>query len=524
MAIVHTPGIKPPLWGIRPEQVAPEWEWVFSKQADLFTLMPFWLGGGEPRAYYRGVIPEGTTVEGNPTWAVSENGLLFTLDGTGDRLLLDRLIPAGSDLTVIHETTPADQAEGMLFYYSDGTSDPDYNGFGTGIGTSILEIHTSHISDGKVRWFVQDGTGGTGQQANVDSANAAAIGESIVIAGRKSGDDIRLYINGVDEGGDTAGGGGFAGRTPTITRFGTTGSNHAGRHYAGDVSICWVFLSALTGIQIQQLSADIYGPLRPDFRIIGRAPAAGGQTISVGLATETDTAFGISIVKTAPVGLAQEADTALAIIVAKAVTAALAQETDTGLGVSHSRALALALALETDSALALTIAKNLAVALAQETDTAFPVSSGSVIAVGLAQEADTALAVAFSRALQVGLASESDTALAAQALRTIGIGLALEMDSALAATHSRGAAVGLALETDSAFALSILKELAVGLATETDSAFAVVIIGGTQLDFVSIEDVAMTIPGVVGVQLLSPTLAVVTFTVPNVTNVSLIPD
>lgn len=184
------------------------------------------------------------------------------------------------------------------------------------------------------------------------------------------------------------------------------------------------------------------------------AAAAGGQTIPVGQVTETD--------------LAQ------AVGVAKSKTIGLAAETDSAFGVSSVTAIPVGLATENDSAFAVATAKSKAVGLVLEADSAFEVTANRAHAVGLATESDSALAVTRTSGIPVGQAVENDSVFAVSAAKSRSAGLATESDSAFAVTADRAHQVGLAVENDSAFDIGHFRVKEIGLATETDQAFAVI--------------------------------------------------
>ena len=104
--------------------------------------------------------------------------------------------------------------------------------------------------------------------------------------------------------------------------------------------------------------------------VVNLNPPSSGTVINAGLATETDTALGISFSFGLQPGLAVETDSALAVTVVKTYPVLLTTESDTALITSFLFAPQANLAVETDSALAITIAKVVTVGLATETDTA----------------------------------------------------------------------------------------------------------------------------------------------------------
>lgn len=140
--------------------------------------------------------------------------------------------------------------------------------------------------------------------------------------------------------------------------------------------------------------------------------SAGGTTITVGLATETDSAFAATGLKTRSIGLATSNESALAASLFKTLTVGLATEADSALAATHTRTIPIGLATETDSALALVLAKTISVGLATSNESALPVTINRTLAVGLALETDSALAATWSKLVQIGLAVETDTALA----------------------------------------------------------------------------------------------------------------
>lgn len=212
---------------------------------------------------------------------------------------------------------------------------------------------------------------------------------------------------------------------------------------------------------------------------------AGGQVITVGLASETDSVLAVGKLKAITVGLVTETDTALTVGRLKTVAIGLVSETDTGLAVGRLKTAAIGLATETDSALALVSGQTVAVGLVSEmdkamllarilglpaeADTGLSITRLKSLAVGLALETDTALVVAVGRTIAVGLPSETNTALVTGRLKARTLGLVSEADSALVVMAERAVAVGIAAETDSALSAGPLRIKVVGLAIEESS-------------------------------------------------------
>jgi len=224
----------------------------------------------------------------------------------------------------------------------------------------------------------------------------------------------------------------------------------------------------LSAAEHRLLTDDPFGLIRPMRQYTPWAvPEVGeGQTIDVGLATETDTAFAISWTKTMVVGLAEDTETAFAVTWAKAMDIGLASDTETAFPVVADKAYDQGLASETDTAFPVDWSKVYVLGLASETDTAFPIIWGAVYTMGLASETDTAFAITWAKAMVIGLASDTETA--------------------FSVTAEKGYSIGLATETDTGFATTWAKAMVLGLATETDTAFPVTAVGGTLVELAGV--------------------------------------
>lgn len=179
--------------------------------------------------------------------------------------------------------------------------------------------------------------------------------------------------------------------------------------------------------------------------------ASAGQTISVGLSAETDSAFSIAHKKSKAAGLCTETDSVFAVTKAKRKAVGLNTEADTALGLAKLKRTGLGLCTETDSALQLGQRQLIAVGLASETDSALAVAKRKARAVGICIETATAFAHTWRKVKAIGLSSEADTALAARAVRRYAMGLTSETDSAFALVRKKARAIGLCTESDSAF-------------------------------------------------------------------------
>jgi hypothetical protein len=194
-------------------------------------------------------------------------------------------------------------------------------------------------------------------------------------------------------------------------------------------------------------------------------------TTAVGLDTETDTALGITRLKTVSVGLASGTNTALSVSPVKVVAVGLASATNTALALTAAKVKAVGLTSETETALPITALKTRAVGLNAETDSAQSVGAFRVTAAGLALESDEALALDKAKERAAGLNSETDTALSIAPVKVVVLGQPSETDAALDVFRPGMIEnVGLATGTNTALPVTALKTRAVGLTSEIDTA------------------------------------------------------
>jgi hypothetical protein len=153
-----------------------------------------------------------------------------------------------------------------------------------------------------------------------------------------------------------------------------------------------------------------------NLRIVGVAPAisvgtgGGAHVVSVGQASETDTAQAITRRKTVTVGQATETDTAQPITRVKSKLLGQPSETDTSQPMVFATSQAVVQATETDSAQPITRRKTKTIGQASETDTAQPVSvNPKRRLIGQASEADTAQTISPAVVTLVLLTPADDT-------------------------------------------------------------------------------------------------------------------
>lgn len=508
MAQVLSPGgVKPKPWRVRKDRVAEEWQWWWDRalQRPEATVIPAAWWGQPPHDlidYRTGELGE----FGSDVSEAGDGPFGAQADFQGGASAFDNYIRW--DRTGI-DNDPVTLASLFLINVP--------NDFSTFVGLNVEENDTNKgvhvgLENGPLAAVVP-GAGGP-----IVTSITPSTGVWYFAAGTYDRSTLRLFVRNMETGALTS-----ASTTDTfdpidgdLWGFGQTKIDDAAVKHDGLMAGGWILGSALSENDLKRWSRDPFGPFRPARRTVVSVPAA-GQTVTVGLATESDSALGVGASKTQPVSQPAETDAALALTALKTVNLGLATEAEIAQAASSSKTLAVGLPTETDQALALTAAKALSVGLvtesdvalaltvakaaqvglatetdtrlglkalkeavlglASETDEALAVSTGTVVVVGLATEADSALAVGVAKALAAGLATETDTGLAVTPVRVVGVGLSQETEQALAVSVDRAFGVGLATETEIARAVSVAKAMSVGLATETGTALAVIVVG-----------------------------------------------
>jgi len=198
--------------------------------------------------------------------------------------------------------------------------------------------------------------------------------------------------------------------------------------------------------------------------LVAVSEVAGGHTVVLGQATETDTAQALSRLKAKALGQPSETDTAQAL--------------------SRLKAKALGQVTETDTAQALSRLKAKALGQVTESDTAQAVTRGGVgIALGQAAETDTAQALSRSKVKAVAQATETDEAQALSRLKARAIAQVTETDEAQAFAVAKARALLQAVEADEAQPVAWApKHRLIGQASETDTALAITLVGGAGID------------------------------------------
>lgn len=202
------------------------------------------------------------------------------------------------------------------------------------------------------------------------------------------------------------------------------------------------------------------------------------KQLAAGVASETDTAPALALVRSLAVGVASETSTALESALGKQVPTGIAEESNAAIGQSIGKRLATGHAEETSTAFAASLAVNLGIGIAAETDSAQPATLSKTLSAGVANETDAAFAPTFALAFGVGVAEETDSALSVALAKQLAAAVATETDAAQATAFAVGVNVTAATETDAALTLGLAKAFTLGVATETDGALGVALTSG----------------------------------------------
>jgi hypothetical protein len=312
------------------------------------------------------------------------------------------------------------------------------------------------------------------------------------------------------------------------------GSGVPGNHYGTGTGVCQGDFKLYDSADTPATIAYSAGLANTTHAIVAVEIETAAPPVTVGTATETDTALAIGHTRARSIGTATETDTALAIGAGTGVPLTAADETDTALPIGHTKTRALGTAAETDTALALVSRRELAIVTALEEDVAAPVpwTKTATITFGLTTAAAGVYASRTLRAWAKKMAStdagdirltllEGSTVVTTGAWQTLtttntahtttidgvvgdyanlraqievrtsstvtvrvaqvelelssDLGLATETDAALAIGHTRARTIGVALETDTAIAIAYKRAITLGVAVETDTALVIVI-------------------------------------------------
>lgn len=170
-------------------------------------------------------------------------------------------------------------------------------------------------------------------------------------------------------------------------------------------------------------------------------------------------------------------------------------ETDSAFGITWIKSLAFALSSETDTGQSFNSSKTVTTSLASETDTAQVVTPqlANLVNVIQASETDSAqIMTPHFPIILMGLSSETNTALQLESQRSFILAQSLETDIAFSNSPTKFADVNLSSEVDSAFSSDFFKIFSLGFAIETDTAIQISRIGGL-IDVLNVDNLGVKI-------------------------------
>jgi hypothetical protein len=223
--------------------------------------------------------------------------------------------------------------------------------------------------------------------------------------------------------------------------------------------------TAITGTSVSTGSVPI---LSYGHRVVGvtRTVGGGGGTpVTLGQATEVDSATAVSRSKTGTLGQAGEAGTATALTRAKSLTLTQSVETNTTGGLGRAKASQIGQSTEADTGTPVVRSKVRTLGRSDEVDTAAALLVTAPAVLGQAVESGTAAPVGRSKALTVGLAVESDTASPLGRTRVVALGAAVEADTSWSIARSKRRTIGQAVSAESAAPVSVSRPAVVELVT-----------------------------------------------------------
>lgn len=203
-----------------------------------------------------------------------------------------------------------------------------------------------------------------------------------------------------------------------------------------------------------------------------KAATGGGASLTLGLVSETDSAFALTKTKSKAFGQSSESDSAFTLGRSKSVSLGQPVESDSTAGLARAKSSSLGLPAESGQALLLGFSKALALGVASSTDEAPSLSGSKSRGLGLTTGADATLPLEPAKSATFGLPAESDTVSALAPAKSLALGQAVEGDSVFALGRGKSLALGLPGETDITMALNLTGgvSLVLGLVASAESA------------------------------------------------------
>lgn len=222
-------------------------------------------------------------------------------------------------------------------------------------------------------------------------------------------------------------------------------------------------------------------------------PAVSTQLISVGVASESETAQAIFVDQITPVGVASESESAQVVVADQVIDVATAAESETANQVALDLSTLVSVASESESAQAVVVAageRSVSIGITSEAELAVSIAADQTISIGTASEseASTGIAVIFDQSVLVVSVSELEIARAVSIAQAVFVGLTSELEAAqvIAVIFDQSLLVGVSTELEQANVVTPNQTVSVGAVSESESAGTV----GTVFDQFGLIDAA----------------------------------
>ena len=260
---VLTPGTKPIVWNLEPDLVDHKWGGFWARKPAV--VLPLWSPKLINHGTFKGLTP---TIEAGAAWSNTSGAHVSTGGGQGGQHIgvakpWDQDATTYTWLMLIDYVGVADADENStLIQYNDGG----------GAGRTVLMIADANDTEGTLSSFVIS--------ASRTANTTLTLGNRYLVGFEKSGTNFRFWLNGKDDGTFT----GTATAADGTINFGSHKDGVTENGFEGNILGIYGFDSVLPPKLHHDIYVDFFGAVRPDLRIIGKAPAVvGGLSIPVAM-------------------------------------------------------------------------------------------------------------------------------------------------------------------------------------------------------------------------------------------------
>lgn len=383
------------------------------------------------------------TFAGNATYGVTEFGRATKFDGSGD-------YTSAGDAFYSDEYTILVTVNANLL-----NADPKgiivKRNIGTGAGTNEIWLTATSTTVEMYAWQ----SGGT-RILTLQSSLVPVAGQTYTIGidMPPGSGTAYMYINGVLVA--------SASKTGVIVngtaelQFGALGSGVAARYWDGYIGPAAFWSKQLPNTQ--ELTVSPWAVLEDKETPVWFSAATGSVTL--GQATETDTAQALSSSKVTTLGGTTGTDNAQALSVSKSVTAGTATSSDAAQTLTSSKNTTVSVVSGTDAAQALQVSKSVTIGTVTDTSTAQALTTGGGVNLGTVTDTSTAQALTTSKVTSLSQVTSIDTPVAVSVSKSYSLGIATETDTSVALTAVKS--LQAAVSTDTATALNTSKSVTIG--------------------------------------------------------------